>query len=461
MDRIFEERKQLVLNECRIEPEAFEGLEQRLTAFVEPFAARLTRCEQRQHCQTYVAGLLSDVQRKNTESIAYRHDQDRRNLQRFLGESEWDHRPLMDELARQVGSHLGEPDGVIMLDPSGFCKKGEHSVGVKRQWLGRVGKIDNGQVGVYLGYASRTEHALVDFRLYLPKEWSADRDRCRSCGVPSQVRYRKRQTLALEMLKSRRATLPHAWITADEEFGRDSGFREDLRDLQERYLLVAPANLVVRDLEAAPLPGKRKVSFRNIRALVAAQPDSAWTRINVRDGAKGPLVVEIFTRRVQGKLKRRGNGPEELLVASRTRDAEGRVQDVAYHFSNASPDTPRTELARVVKTGHRIEECLQRGKSEAGLADYEVRTWHGWHHHQALSLIATWFLTLETLRGEKNAPDDDRLTAPRHPRATAAPYLRLPPPRLDRPPRAAPRRAYRAGPPLSLQETATVSATTG
>lgn len=461
MDRIYEERKQAVLEECRIDADAFDGLEQRLVEFVEPFAARLVRCEQRQHTQTYISGLLSDVERKNTESIAYRHDQERRNLQRFLGESTWDHEPLLDELALQVGRELGESDGVIMLDPSGFAKKGDHSVGVNRQWMGRQGKIDNGQVGVYMGYASRTEHALVDFRLYLPKVWSDDRPRCRACGVPAHVRYRKRQTLALEMLKARRATLPHSWITADEEFGRDSVFRKDLRDLHERYLLVVPANLVVRDLEAKPPAGKRVVRFQKISDWAAARPESAWTRIDVRDGAKGPLVVEIVSRRVQAKRSRRRNGPEELLVVARTRDAEGNVEEVAYHFSNASPDTPQVELARVVKTGHRIEECLQRGKSEAGLADYEVRTWHGWHHHQTLSLIATWFLTLETLRGKKNAPDDDGFAAPRHHRLHAALHLRLPPPRLDRPPRSAPRRADRVGALLPLQETTTPSALAG
>ncbi len=177
MDRRFEVRKQDILKEAEVKPEVAKGMLDRLKKFAEPFVASLGRSERREHAQVYIAGLLSDLERKNVESIAYRHDQERVNLQRFIGLAPWEHQPLLEELASQIGSELGQDDGVIVFDPSGYKKCGHDSVGVQRQWLGRLGKIDNGQVGIYMGYASRKEHALVDVRLYIPKEWAKDKTR--------------------------------------------------------------------------------------------------------------------------------------------------------------------------------------------------------------------------------------------------------------------------------------------
>ncbi len=215
-------RKQHLLDECRVPPEVFDGALERLVAFAEPFVDCLVRQERRDHARTYLAGLISDLERKSTESIAYRHDQERHGLQHFVGSSPWDHRPLLRELARQVGRELGTPDGVIVFDPSGFPKKGAASVGVQRQWLGRLGKVDNGQVGVFMAYASHREHALVDVRLYLPKAWAKDRVRRKRCGTPRAVRHRTRHELALEMLRKTGPLLPHGWITGDDEMGRSS-----------------------------------------------------------------------------------------------------------------------------------------------------------------------------------------------------------------------------------------------
>jgi len=170
MERRFEIQKHKILQEAEIKPQVFNGMLKRLEQFAQPFINCLKRREQKEHAHNYIAGLLSDLKRKNTESIAYRHDLDRRGLQRFIGSAPWGHQPLLEELARQIGSQIGEDDGVIVFDPSGHKKCGNDSVGVQRQWLGRLGKIDNGQVGVYMGYASDKEHALVDTRLYLPKQ---------------------------------------------------------------------------------------------------------------------------------------------------------------------------------------------------------------------------------------------------------------------------------------------------
>jgi SRSO17 transposase len=409
MDRRYEARKQGILDEAEIKPEVVNGMLKRLEQFAEPFVDSLGRREAKQNARVYISGLLSDLERKNVESIAYRHDQDRRGLQRFIGLAPWLHQPLLEELARQVGEQLGQADGVIVFDPSAHKKCGDHSVGVQRQWLGRLGKIDNGQVGVYMGYASRKEHALVDVRLFLPKEWANDKARRKKCGVPKEIRYRTRHELALEMLETNGKNLPHKWIAGDDEMGRSSRFRRDLRAWEEQYLLDVPSNTNIRDIEVEPpaysgrgrLP---KQPFQRVDAWSNSLNKSAWTRINVRDGEKGPLVLEIVKRRVLARTERSCcDAGKELLVVTRSLDDNGTMK-YDYHLSNAPPDTPLKELARVVKAEHRIEDCIKRAKSEAGLSDYEVRTWTGWYHHQTLSLIAVWFLIQEARRGEKTHP---------------------------------------------------------
>src|SRR5438105_1326981 len=174
MERRFRVRLDELREDAEVPPGLLRGVLPRLESFLEPFVASLSRAEQRHNAQHYVQGLLSDLDDKNAEAIAYLHDQERQALQKFLGQSLWDHDPLLDELVRQVGTELGEPDGVLVLDPSAFPKKGTASVGVQRQWCGRLGKVDNCQVGVYLGYVSRCNHALVDFRLFLPQKWATD-----------------------------------------------------------------------------------------------------------------------------------------------------------------------------------------------------------------------------------------------------------------------------------------------
>jgi SRSO17 transposase len=406
MERRFEIRKREILEQTQIQPQVAEGMLKRLTQFAQPFIASFGRREPKENAQIYMCGLLSDVERKNVESIAYRYDLDRQALQKFIGSAPWAYQPLQQELARQIGAEIGEYDGVIVFDPSGHKKCGDDSVGVQRQWLGRLGKVDNGQVGIYMGYASRKEHALVDQRLYLPKSWANNKARRNKCGVPKDVRYQTRQELALDMLKSNGKYLHHGWIAGDDEMGRSSGFRQDLRSLEEQYLLAVPSNTGIRDLESKPpaYSGRGqppKQPFRQVDIWRQTLINAAWTKVDVRDGEKGPLVTEIVKRRVLARTERGwDNCTEELLVVTRTPESDGTMK-YDYHLSNAPAETPLKELARVIKAEHRIEDCLKRAKSEAGLSDYEVRTWTGWHHHQILSLIALWFLIMETRRGKK------------------------------------------------------------
>ena len=410
----FEARKTAALQECAVPPGLFARVLPRLEEFLAPFVATLGRRERRAHAATVVQGLMSDLPRKNAESIAYRFGLERLALQTFVGAATWDDAPLRDELARQVGRELGDPDGVLVFDPSGFPKAGRESVGVQRQWCGRLGKTDNCQVAVYLGYVSRHEHTLVDTRLYLPKEWTGDAQRLKKAGVPKGTKLRTRHQLALEMLDRHGPALPHRWIAGDDEMGRPSWFRRDLRTRGERYLLAVPSNTQVRDFEVEPPAGSGfgrppQRPWQSVAAWAAAQPESAWTKLDVRDGAKGPLRVEALKRRVRARDDQRRESPDdEALVVIRYRDRDdASVTKIDYLLSNAPPETPLAELARVSKAEHRIEECLRRAKSEAGLGDYEVRNWRGWQHHQTLALLATWFLTMETRRGKKNDPGAD------------------------------------------------------
>ena len=412
MERRFELRKEAMLAECEVAPQVFRGAVERLARFVQPFAELLGQPAQRAHAADYMSGLVSDLKRKNVESIAYRHDQDRRNLQHFIGCAQWDHRPLMTELAGQVGEELGEDDGVIVFDPSGFPKQGKRSVGVQRQWCGRLGKVDNCQIAVYMAYVSRIDHALTNTRLYLPEEWAKDRARRKAAGVPKEVRFQTRHEQALEMLDEQGDLLPHAWVAGDDEMGKSAGFRRDLNDCGEQYLLAVPRDTLVRDLDAEP-PEYRgrgavpKTPFLRVDQWRDALSEDAWTRIKVRDGEKGPLEVEIATCRVLTKISRRIMKYEETLVIIRSLDEVG-VTKYDFYLSNAPCETLAKEFARVALAAHRVEEAIKRSKSQAGLSHYEVRNWRGWHHHQALSLIATWFLVRESHRGKKMDTGDHR-----------------------------------------------------
>ena len=248
-----------------------------------PFVRTFCRQEPAQHAHTYVYGLLSELERKNVASIAYRFGQDRLPLQRFVGWAEWDDALLRQELTRQVAQHLGQPDGVWVVDPSAFPKSGTDSVGVARQWGGRLGKVDNCPVAVYLGYVSGEGHTLVDMRLSLPETWTQDRARLDEPGVPTDRRgYRSRHQLALDLLEHNGASLPHAWIAGDDAMGRPYWFRRRLARLGERYLLAVPGNTLMRDLEASPPPssGRERRPQRPWQGLDrwrTSLPEEAWT----------------------------------------------------------------------------------------------------------------------------------------------------------------------------------------
>jgi hypothetical protein len=328
---------------------------------------------------------------------------------------------------------------------------------VARQWCGRLGKVENCQVGVYLGYASHRGHALVDFRLYLGKDWTGCRRRMNKAGVPRGVRFATRHELALSMLDEHGGLLPHAWVAGDDEMGRSTWFRQQLRHRGERYLLAVPGNTLVRDLRAADPPcsghGRRpKAPFVRADRWRAALPESAWVTVEVRDGEKGPLLAQGAWTLVQAKTEGKPSDVAESLVVFRERQSDGAYKH-DYLLSNAILGDPVPELARVYKAEHRVEESIKQAKSEAGLGGYQVRTWAGWHHHQALSLVAAWFLGEEARRGENTDPRFDGARGPGADRRPTQLGPEGPHPDPDVPHRQPPIEAQRGGASVPLAPT--------
>ena len=243
------QRREALVRDCIVSPDVFTSMVERLGDFVVPYQDALETETSQRHVHRYLQGLLSHVDRKNAEEIAALVDVERQVIQDFIGTAPWDHRPLIEVLVAQVIERLGEPDGVIAFDPSSFPKRGTHSVGVKRQWCGHRGKVDNCQVGVFMGYVSRHDHALLDFRLSLPQEWARDAQRRQACHVPEDVSYRTRPEQCLDMLDLWGAQVPHSWVVGDDELGRHTRFRYDLRERGERYVLGVPCTTTIRDLE--------------------------------------------------------------------------------------------------------------------------------------------------------------------------------------------------------------------
>ena len=416
---------QALLEDAVVTAEQVRGCRDRLTAFLERYLPRFYRAEQRANATLVIRGLVSGLERKTCEPIAVEAGVHRKPVQSFVGSGKWDDEAVMAELRRHVREVLGDPQAILVLDPSAFPKSGTESCGVARQWCGRLGKQDNCQLGVFLIYAAPGGYAPLDRRLYLPQDWAADRDRRAKTHVPEDVTFQESWRIAVALLERCRRDLPHAWVTGDDELGRPAGFRGWLRRHGERYVLDVPCNTSVRDLECrrprrrrAGRGRKRETPFCRADAWAARQPEGRWTRLTVRDGERGPLRVDAMTVRVRTKQERR-IGPEERLVVMRTVEDQPQTH---YALSNAGPEVALSELVGVRFTRHRIEEVLESGKGEAGLAHYEVRSWVGWHHPMTLSLLALWFLVLERRRvGGKNPGGDGVAGAgDRHPAPAGA-----------------------------------------
>jgi SRSO17 transposase len=390
-------KAQALLEDTEVTAADVRGCKDRLTLFLQRYLPLFYREEQRELAEVVLQGKLSSLQRKTAEPIAYAADRKRKPVQHFVGAGKWDDEAVMAGLRQHASEEIGAPDGIFIFDGSGFAKKGTESCGVARQWCGRLGKVENCQVGVFLNYATEHGYAPLDRQLYLTKEWVADEQRRDKCHVPEEIVFQEKWRIALDLLE-RSQGVPHAWVTADDEFGRVTAFRSDLRFRRETYVLDVPCNTLVRDLSRRE--DGRRPKFERAEVWAKRQPAKRWKTIRVRPGEKGPIKVQVLRARVQTKDEDGCVGPAEILLVTRTLDQEKRT---AYHVSNADRTEKTWKLVYVGSERHRVEEMLQAGKGEVGLGQYEVRSWVGWHHHMTLSMLALWFLVLERRRvGKKN-----------------------------------------------------------
>jgi len=396
---------EFVFKDCLVTPSVYEGVLQRFDEFVTPFISHIATQSQQQKARDYMKGLLSDTERKNMESISYFHGYDRQRLQIFIGQTDWDDEAILNKLAAQIANEIGEEDGILILDPTSFPKKGKESVGVQRQWCGRLGKTENCQVATFLAYTSSIEFALLDRRLYLPDVWIEDQSRCDKAGIPKQHQVKKtRHQQALEMINGRGKLLPHKWIAGDDEMGKVPWFRSDLRVQNEPYMFAVPSNILILDLDS-PIQTcrhcgeKYERDFVNVNAWMKNIPTKKWKTIKVRQGHKGWLTVKLVMCRVRAMIENEV-GDEEMLIVSKWREDSGKPR-CDYYLSWSNEPADLYEYARVIKQAYRIEEGFLRAKGECGLVDYQVRNWMGWHHHVALSLLTLWFLTVELMNQKK------------------------------------------------------------
>jgi SRSO17 transposase len=395
---------QALLADAEVRPADVANCRLRLECFLQRYLPRFYRIEQHELARVVLQGKLSNLQRKTSEPIAYQAGRPRKPVQHFVGAGGWDDEAVMAELRRHVAAVFGDPDAVLVLDPSAFVKSGADSCGVARQWCGRLGKVDNCQVGVFVSYVTAAGQTLVDRQLYLPRRW-ADDDRGREqTHVPADVLFQESWRIGLALLDRSRADLPCGWVAGDDEFGRCAAFRAGLRGRGLRYVLDVPSNTLIRDLEESRGPGRRRPPWRRAEAWAQALPQRRWRKVRLGAAAKGPKVVWAAEAWVQTKDEDGRVGPCERLVVIRTTDREPQTW---YTLSNTSTDVPLVKVVAVHGRRHGAEELFAAGKGEAGLSHYEVRSWVGWHHHMTLSMLALWFLELEKEQlGKKNAGAD-------------------------------------------------------
>lgn len=360
-------------------------------AFCGRFAARFPRVESRRQMRSYVRGLLSEVERKNGWTLAEAAgDIGPERMQRLLNFYAWDTEGVRDDVRDVVVECLGDAGrGVLIVDETGFLKKGTKSAGVARQYSGTAGRVENSQIGVFLAYASERGRALIDRELYLPKEWTADRGRCRAAGIGDEVRFATKQVLAQQMIeRALDAGVPFGWVTADELYGQDTKFRLWLESRGVAHVVAVPKNAMVVSMELAKV---------RVNRLVADLDDVAWRRLSCGDGTRGPRTSDWAV--VDIRPLRDPRYGHWLLARRSIVDPT----DIAYYVCFGPVGTPVEELVRVAGARWAIEECFQTTKNETGLDHYQVRGYHAWYRHITLSMAAAAFLVVLRDAAKKGA----------------------------------------------------------
>ncbi|MGB6895270.1 MAG: IS701 family transposase [Dehalococcoidia bacterium] len=388
-----------------------------LVAYQQHFAGLFFRKEQRRWALKYLQGLLLPSEGKCIEKVALSVEDGKvRPMQRFIGEGAWEDGPILAKHRQLVAESLGDEAGVLIVDGTEFPKKGKHSVGVARQWCGIRGKIDNCQAAVFVAYASERGRTLLDRRLYLPQEWfePSARERWRGCAIPEGTDFRTKPELAWEMIQAVKegGALPFSWVTCDESFGNNHQFLAGLERAQMCYLADVPISTLVwlerPETEIPPSKGRGRRPSRERLAPGAPQPirvdelatqlpKGAWRKHRVKDGEKGPIQARFaFVRAVAVRDKL--PGPDVWVVFRRSLGAS---PELKVFISNAPADTPRRELVRVSGMRWPIETCFEEAKGELGMAEYQTRSWRGWHHHMTLVILAHHFLVRLKLKHKK------------------------------------------------------------
>lgn len=362
-----------------------------LAAVHSRIACRFDRKEPRQRVLAYLKGLLSPVERKNGWQLAeYAGDKTPDGVQRLLATYRWDADRVRDDLRSYVVEYLGDPEAVLVIDETGFIKKGTKSVGVKRQYSGTAGGIENCQIGVFLVYAGARGHAFLDRELYLPREWAEDQARRAEAGVPEEVPFCTKPQLAQLMLaRGFQAGVPAKWVSGDEVYGSARHLRLWLEKQGIAHVLAIKST---EPLWALTDRGPAQVAPAR---LVEQIPAAGWQRLSAGDGAKGPRLYD-WARVPIRPIKEPGKG-YWLLV----RRSINKPEELAYYVCFGPAETTLEELVRVAGIRWSIEEGLEEAKGQVGLDQYEVRRWVGWYRHITLALLAHAFLAVSRPVGIK------------------------------------------------------------
>src|SRR3989449_8339749 len=398
--------------------EELEQWQEDFDAFHARFADLFARSESREQARKYLRGLLTEAERKNSWQVAEAvGDRIPDRMQRLLYRVPWDADAARDRLQQFVLETFGDPEGIGVVDETGFLKKGTHSVGVARQYTGTAGKRENSQVATVLSYATTDAQVFLDRELYLPEAWAWDRTRRAEAGVPEEVGFATKPEQAMAMLeRAWEQGVPMRWVTGDEVYGDSPRLRETIQAHGRFYVLAVSANTRVwverPEVEEpeeqtggrprlAPRVAKGAPKARMVSEVIAELPTSAWKRLAVVEGEKGLITYHWARVRV---VERRDQlpGTAVWVLAGRSPSTPDKL---AYYLAYAPPKTSLETLVRVASTRYTVEQCIEEAKGETGLDEYEVRFWHSWYRHITLSMMAhAWLVSIKLHEQEKKAP---------------------------------------------------------
>jgi SRSO17 transposase len=388
--------------------EELEQWQEEFEQFHARFADLFERSESREQAKKYLRGLLAQADRKNSWQVAeVVGDRVPDRMQRLLYRVPWDAEAARDRLQQFVIETVGDEEGIGVVDETSFLKKGTHSVGVARQYLGAAGKLENGQVATVLSYTAKGAHVFLDRRLYLPEEWAWNTQRRAEARVPQEVRFATKPEQAIAMLvHAWEQGVPMRWVTGDEVYGDSPRLREAIQAQGRFYVLAVSANTRVwteRPLVEEPQEqtgGRPRLTprvaagapkARMVSEVVANLPSSAWKRLAVMEGEKGPITYHWARIRVV-ESRDQLPGPDVWLLARRSLSDP---KQLAYYLAYVPPRTSLAAKVRVASSRYTVEQCIEEAKGETGLDDYEVRFWHSWYRHITLSMMAhAWLASI-------------------------------------------------------------------